>query len=434
MVNIYCRPEKLPEYMSKFGSRKVAILGTGAVGTYEAAQLAQLGVGSMTMIDMDDFTEDNAAKHSPMIRTPEDIGRSKAIATAERASVLMIPGGKANGLNANLTMFGPNAFADFDAVFIALDNYAAKVYFNQQWLQIPKEKRPLALMSGTYEELAQNNILDGNGPCLRCLFDESWLKNGDVHTSCTGVQTRVDETGEKHIVRTSGLPSERAALDTVERFRRYVLGDTEVVNKRQRYTPGGDPEYRVTTPERRRSCPDCHDYAPPAHLISLPGSVLDTTLDELFCQIREQLGRNDFTVLTHQMEFNHISYGGVIRNDYCRHCGKPLPDLWLHESRTFDDDLLCNDCKAARKKPIENPMRPVGTALHALTPANTNKKARTLSLFRLGWPIGGYIHVRVLPENASVLDCDPESYVFCMEGDRDLMIQTMTITKGGVEA
>lgn len=433
MVNIYCRPDKLPVYQSKFGVRKAVIIGSGAVGTYEAAQLAQLGVGRITTIDMDYFSADNAAKHSPLIRTPEDIGRSKALATAERLGVLMIPGGKANGINANITMIGPYALEVYDAVFIALDNYAAKVYLNQQWLQIPQDKRPLLLMSGTFEELAQNNVLDGSGPCLRCLFDESWLKNGDVHTSCTGVQTRADETGKEQIVRTSGLASERAALDTVERFRRYVLGDAEIANKRQRYTPGGDPEYRITTPRSRRTCPDCRDYYPPEQRIPLPGFMPDTTLDTLFRLLREHLGREDFTVLTHQMEFNHITYGGVIRNDFCRHCGKPLSDLWVHESRTFEDDLLCDDCKAAHKKPRNDPNRPAGTALHALTPDNTNETARALSLFRLGWPIGGYIHVQVLPENASVLDCDPETYVFCLEGDRDLMYQTMTITEGGVE-
>lgn len=433
MINIFCRPDKLPEYLSKFGVRKVAILGTGAVGTHEAAQLVQLGVGRLTMIDRDEVSKDNAAKHSPLIRTPEDVGRSKALATAERAGVLMIPGGKANGLNTDVTMLGPAAFEDYDAVFIALDNYAAKVYFNQQWLQIPRDKRPLVLMSGTFEELAQNNVLDGTGACIRCLFDESWLKDGNVQTSCTGVQTRVDESGEEQIVRTSGLASERAALDSVERFRRYVLGDKSVVNTRQRYTPGADTEYRITEPEPRSTCPDCKEYSPPEQIISLPGFMPDTTLDTLFGLIREHLGREDFSVLTHRMEFNHITYGGVLRDDYCRHCGKPLPDLWVHESRTFDEDLLCEDCKAAHKHPRHDPHRPVGTALHALTPENTNETARALSLFRLGWPIGGYIEVQVLPENVTILECDPETYIFRMEGDRELMYQTMTITKGGIE-
>ena len=54
---------KLSKYRPLFRSKRVLVIGIGAVGTHLAEKLIKMGV-SVDMIDFDHFTLENAAKHS----------------------------------------------------------------------------------------------------------------------------------------------------------------------------------------------------------------------------------------------------------------------------------------------------------------------------------------------------------------------------------
>ena len=117
---------KLSVYRDLFHKRKVLIIGSGAVGSYLMEYLSKLGVSPDT-VDMDRFTLENAAKHSCLVRTPEDVGRNKAECTSQRVLPLLAEGCLSNGIDTDLCNLGPEAFSDYDAVFVVVDNYAAKV-------------------------------------------------------------------------------------------------------------------------------------------------------------------------------------------------------------------------------------------------------------------------------------------------------------------
>ena len=199
-------PLKLSVYRPLFSGKRVLICGAGAVGSNVAEALVKMGC-SLDLLDFDKFTLENAAKHSCLVRTPEDVGQNKARCVARRVQPFLEEGCTANGMDTDLCRIGPEALADYDVVVLCLDNYATKALFNELWMQLPPERRPVVIMNGTKDEMARSVMLDGREFCLRCLMDERWLENGAVRTSCSGPQLRTVD-GETVPVRTSRLASE----------------------------------------------------------------------------------------------------------------------------------------------------------------------------------------------------------------------------------
>lgn len=405
---------KLPEYLPLFKGKKVAVDGVGAVGSHLVQILAMMGVGEIWCFDFDIFEKDNISKCSGMVDPDANIGNAKARAVAEQAQRRMIEGGKCYGLHGDLRNYGPMAFAGFDAVFIALDNYAGKELENQMILQIPKAQRPAIGMAGTSGESAVAVLMDGEDFCLRCLFDESWLENSDIRTSCSGPQYMQIEGVAKE-VRTSGLASLIAAAMLAEKFRAWVLGDPNVMNTRTTYTPYPNLELLDTAPMAKRNCPDCCSFPPPETVHLLCGSVRELTLAQALGQITERLGTDDYELQTHLMRFNELSYGGFITNEFCHHCGRPVL-VYSHESRVHFEDVLCNECLALGKSGYYNAERPVGESLRYFAPTIDDKRLQDMTLFELGYPIGAYLYV--VRRNS---DGDIQKLCFSCMGDQSIM-------------
>lgn len=405
---------KLPEYVPLFKSKRVAILGVGAVGSYLSEILAMMGVGEIWCFDFDKFERENLAKCSGMIDPARDMGRSKAQVVAERTQERMLEGGKSHGIHADIRAYGPLAFAGFNALFIALDNYAAKELVNQHFLQIPQNQRPVLGMAGTSGESATAVLLDGKEFCLRCLFDESWLENSDARTSCSGPQyMQID--GANHVIRTSGLASLVAAAILAEKFRAWTLGDHKVMNTRTTYTSYPNLELLDTVPLRKHNCPDCQSFGPPPSIRSLMGSVLDLSLREALRQISATLERNDYMLQVHLMEFKELAYGGFIIDEFCHHCGKPV-SVYAHESRIHFEDILCDACIIANNSAYYNPDRPVGDVIRYFTPNIKDDTLLNMTLYDLGYPVGSYLYV--VCRNATGDMC---RYCFSCVGDQSVL-------------
>ena len=213
--------DKLPSYTKKFANAKIVDIGAGAVGSHVVEKLLDMKISDIEIIDFDKLEDENLSKSSKLYRK-EDIGKNKANALAHRANEL-IGKNTVHGIDASITMFGPMAFAGYDAIIAPLDNYGAKIYTGQIWKQIPDDARPLLIFGGTIDENAQSNSLDGRGPCLRCLLSEEWLENPLARTSCTGPQYRGDEESVE-IVSTTGNASDLAACFMIEHLRGRLLG------------------------------------------------------------------------------------------------------------------------------------------------------------------------------------------------------------------
>lgn len=421
-------PLKLPETLAQFSKQRAIVIGVGAVGSSVCEGLAKMGVGRISCLDTDSYTLENVAKMSAIIRSPEDIGSEKAVAAARRTQALMIDGGKAEFAVCDVRALGPYALSRFDVVFLALDNFAAKIYMNQIWLQLPRESRPLLISGGTANELAQSDALDGTECCLRDLIAESWLADSTVHTSCAGPHYRRDADGQEKIVRTSGLASGICANLMLEQFRAHVLG-FDAANQSLTYTAYPGLQLNIGEPLPKRSCPDCRRYHPlaqPPRL--LKGSVTINTLANTLHQISGALGSEDFELETYSYEWASANFSAVLEQEFCHACGKPLPAYYCHEGRVSYDEVLCPECRAAGKK--ARPPEAFGCLpvkkLHAFTPQNSTQQALGKMLFALGWPLGGVLTVVQRQGAADLLDPRICIQHFICEGDLE-RLQKMSL-------
>lgn len=388
MPNVIYNALKLSEYRPLFHALRVLIIGAGAVGSYETEFCAKMGL-SPDEVDFDRLTLENAAKHSCLVRTPDDAGRNKAECVAERVQPLLDEGCTSNGIDGDLCSLGPEAFADYKYVIAAVDNFDAKILLNELIRQIPEDRRPIVLMSGTYDEMAQSVILDNTEFCLRCLIDKSWMKDSSIRTSCTGPQIR-QYNGVSEVVRTTNRASSMAAYLSTEQLRGSVLGFDDVMNRRLTYTAYPHLELSVSHPLRKRNCPGCAIH-PPAKIEWLHGSVLDITLKEAMEQIAVNLGTTDFEVSVHRLNYRKIAHAGFIVEDVCRSCGAPI-QVMLHEGRVFPDDLRCEACAA-----VGAPLRPASDFEHneplrAFT-RDSGEAIQQMPLYDLGYPLGAHIEV-----------------------------------------
>lgn len=394
-------PLKLSEYRHLFPSKQVLVVGGGAVGSNVAEDVVKMGA-SVDVIDFDTFTLENAAKHSCLVRTPEDVGRNKAECVSSRLKPLLEEGCHTNGIDTDLCMLGPEAIAEYDVVILCVDNFATKTLFNELWMKIPKERRPYVIMDGTHDEMAQSVILDGKEFCLDCLMDDSWMKDANIRTSCSGPQLRRID-GNNEIVRTSGLASSIAANLSSEQFRAIVIGAPDVVNRRITYTAYPHFEMSVAKPMRKRTCSGCKTRAP-QNINWLSGSVLDLTLGEALKQIGAVLNSDEFEVSTHRLNYKKVLHSGFIINDTCHSCGKTI-SVMKHEGRTYLDDLLCDECKANNKVARNDTSFIPGTTVYAFTP-DCSEELKQKTLFELGYPLGA--HIEVIERNGALdfLDAD----------------------------
>jgi len=421
---------KLPEYTFDFHECTIADLGAGAVGSHIVEKANKAGIKKVYIVDFDKLEEGNYAKSSSLYQYPEDVGESKALALSKRANKYL-DSETVFGINANITNFGPMAFAGMDAILAPFDNYAAKIYINQQWLQIPLEIRPELFWGGTWGEEAQSNELDGTGPCLRCCHDERWLVNPLVRTSCTGANYRDPDLPAASGI-TTGLASDFAAGFMVEQLRARLLNLEEAANKRIMYTPFPNLSINVNTPMKRKSCPDCKRFHPPASLEVIENcDVMTLTVRELFDKLGEALGTKDFSVSVPRIDYAEATYAELIVDDYCRCCGKSLKGLYTHEFKQRYEDLLCTECRIDGKKTSDETRTTlIATKMNVIEQQDLKGELGNRILFSLGWTIGGFIKANVRKAGIDIMDEGfVEEYTFYCGNDPKLL-KTVKVLEG----
>lgn len=412
---------KLPDYYASFGKVRVFVGGCGAVNSAVVEKLAKMGVGFLDICDYDKLESANLSKSSSLYKYPEDIGINKAQAMAHRVNELL---GRecAHGIDASIASFGPMAFTAYDLVVLGLDNYAAKIYFNQIWRQIPRNKRPFLIFGGTIGEAAQSNCLNGDGPCMRCLYSEGMLENPLAQSSCLGVQYRNDDPS-LGIVVTTGLASGIAADLMCEQARAFLLGIASAANKRILYY--AHPAFRVdeVEPMVREDCPDCRAFHPRQNMEVLKGgNTFDSTLGDLFRLISAEIAHDEYEVSTAVIEYAKISYGKVIADDFCKCCLKDLKGIYRHEFHARYDEMLCNECKnAVGTGKTEMKSAKTVRCVSAFSPKTAPRDLLDRKLLDLGYRIGEIYQVILRNGGTDFLDGTSECRYFYFDEDQKVI-------------
>lgn len=404
---------KLSEYRNLFRGRRVLVIGAGAVGSFLMEFLSRMGV-SPDALDFDYFTLENAAKHSSLVRCPEDAGRNKAECVSERVKPLLDEDCISNGINANLSSLGPEAFTDYDAVFFAVDNYDAKILGNELIRSLPKERRPVVIMAGTKGESAQSTIIDNSDFCLHCLIADHWLPESSVRTSCIGPQIRM-RNGVAEIVRTTDRASSMAAYLATEQFRGFVLGMDGIMNRRLSYSAYPNIEISYSYPMKKKNCPGCA-VEPPETIEWLHGTVLEVTLEEALKKIAVHLGNNDFELSVHELNFCKETYSDFVVTAGCSCCGKKI-NVMRHNGALFQEDLICDTCK---KEKHSGQVYAPAEMLQAFS-KHTDSEIQKKTLYELGYPLGAHLEVYERSDGLDILDQNIKKTIFSFDQDHEQM-------------
>ena len=111
--------------IEKLKESRVLVAGCGGLGGNVIEQLARLGIGHLTVVDGDVFEESNLNRQ--ILCTPDNIGKSKALAAAERVS-LIDPSIEVRPVPEYITKENAAALtADADIVIDALDSISSRL-------------------------------------------------------------------------------------------------------------------------------------------------------------------------------------------------------------------------------------------------------------------------------------------------------------------
>ena len=154
-------------------SKKVAIVGVGALGTVAAELLVRSGIGTVTLIDRDVVEESNLQRQN--LFTESDVDKSKALVAKERLqqinSSIKITA-RAVHLNANNIAI----LKKVDLILDCTDNLQTRFLLNDF---CRKNKIPW-IYAATIKTSGYVMPLLPSGPCLRCFISKAPMETCDT--------------------------------------------------------------------------------------------------------------------------------------------------------------------------------------------------------------------------------------------------------------
>ena len=158
------------------------VVGAGALGNEIIKNLALLGAGHLTIVDLDVVERSNLARC--VLFRENDEGRPKA-EVAARAARDLNPEVAAEAVAGNVMACGLGWLGGFDAVLAGLDNREARLWLNQGCRKLGKP-----WVDGAIEGLrGLVRVFGADGPCYECTLGEVDREILARRRSCTLLST-----------------------------------------------------------------------------------------------------------------------------------------------------------------------------------------------------------------------------------------------------
>lgn len=163
------------EGQARIAAGKIFIVGLGGLGCPAAEYLAASGVGTLVINDFDRVDTTNLSRQ--ILYSPEDVGRLKTAAAADRLATLN-PDVSIRSISERLDVDQlETEFRDVTLVLDGSDNFATRLAVNSAAV---RAQVPLVFGAAIRLE-GQLGVFEnsGGGPCYRCLYDDEdeWLGN-----------------------------------------------------------------------------------------------------------------------------------------------------------------------------------------------------------------------------------------------------------------
>jgi molybdopterin/thiamine biosynthesis adenylyltransferase len=162
---------------SRLQSARILVVGAGALGNEVVKNLALVGVGSITVCDMDAIENSNLARC--VFFRESDLGKLKAEVLADRADQIY-SGVSVTSVAVAVQRLGIGYLRDFDLIIGALDNREARAWVNQACRKLGK-----TWIDGAIEGLrGVARVFPPHGACYFCTLSEADFKHMSHRRSC----------------------------------------------------------------------------------------------------------------------------------------------------------------------------------------------------------------------------------------------------------
>jgi len=368
-VDFFAR-QKLLSWWSqeKISSARVLIAGAGAVGNETIKNLVLLGFSNLLICDFDLIEDSNLSR--TVLFGPNDIGKPKAQAAAERARAMALtPSPQIDWLHGDMTsMLGLGVFADVDIVLGCLDNVEARRFINLCCKRVgtPWIDAGINGLSGHVSVFAP----DPDAVCYECILSAHQIAMARARYACGTVKRRHHAEGSVPTVQVAS--SIVAGIMAQECLK--VLCDTRPVFGKRIWYDGANADYDVNTLTPRTDCP-AHVGLPP---IMDVGATHKIKLDEFLSSIESQW-------LTEvQLDLGDALYAGFLTSGKCSLCDTMI-DHYKPVHALYDTDLFCDNHSAAEKNGAGAPTEPTGKST-SFSLMQTEPRILAMSLEDIGIP------------------------------------------------
>jgi molybdopterin/thiamine biosynthesis adenylyltransferase len=218
----YDRAERIIWWdQAKLRAARVLVVGAGALGNEIVKNLALVGVGHISVVDMDEIEHTNLSRCVFFREGDEGLGKSEVLA---REANKMNPDVETSSYAMSVQSLGDGSLMDFDLIVAGLDNREARV-----WLGAAVRRTGKTWIDGAIEGLmGKVQTFTPDGPCYACTMSEKDWELVAKRKSCTLLG--VDEILSGHTPTNAttssiiaGIESQEAIKYLVEKPELYAL-------------------------------------------------------------------------------------------------------------------------------------------------------------------------------------------------------------------
>lgn len=307
----------------------VLVVGAGALGNEIVKNLVLVGVGRVTVVDMDVIENSNLARC--VFFRAADEGRFKAQILAERAAEVN-PDVHFTAVVGDVRLsIGLAAFAAFDVVIGGLDNREARLFVNQAcW------KMSTPWVDGAIEGLmgVARVFIPPETACYECTLSERDRELMAARRTCALLSKSDMLAGKTPTTATSAsIIAGIEVQEAIKLLHRDRLGDPDLAGAGFQYVGTNHDSYTVRYPRQE----DClsHDTYEAEQTVAV---AANSTFRELLDDARGRLGDDAVLELEHELALSA----------HCETCGRAIEILRPLDALAADDGE-CRTCGAQRR-------------------------------------------------------------------------------------